>query len=141
MYPEHFILPIVSLSLSGVAGFAIVTRAAMIEVLSMEYIQFAISKGQKHSAIVWKHAFRNALVMVVTFAGVYFANFLSMAFFAEIAFAIPGISSILMNLISARDVNSIQSIMMLFCIIIVVLNLSIDILYGFLDPRIRSQYK
>lgn len=130
-------LPAIALGFMYAALMMRMTRASMIEVLGSDYIKMAKAKGVKEVTLVGKHAFRNALVSVVTVIGASFIGALSGAAVVESVFGIPGIGSLIVTSIGRRDYEVIQAIVLLVAGINVVINLITDLFYGLIDPRIR----
>lgn len=130
-------LPAIALGFMYAALMMRMTRASMLEVLGSDYIKMAKAKGVKEFALVGKHAFRNALVSVVTVIGASFIGALSGAAVVESVFGIPGIGSLIVTSIGRRDYEVIQAIVLLVAVINVVINLITDLFYGLIDPRIR----
>lgn len=136
-----YILPCVSCAIGGAAGLARQTRSSMLEVIRQDYITTARAKGQTEMKVIFKHALKNALIPIITVVGSMFGGSLGGALIAETIFAVPGMGVYLTNAISQRDYPIIQGgvlfISVCFCFII----LLVDIVYAFVDPRIRSQYQ
>ncbi|MCL2702784.1 MAG: ABC transporter permease [Defluviitaleaceae bacterium] len=139
--PLRWVIAIIAVSLCSIALIMFNTRSGMLESLGQNYILTARAKGAKPISIIWKHAFRNAMISIITIAGVHFAGLLNFVIFAETVARIPGITRLLMPAIHARDTHTIQSMLLLIGITVAIVNLIIDIAYAFIDPRIRSQYK
>lgn len=131
------ILPAFSLSLSSI-GFIIRTiRANMLEVMGMEYITTARSKGILESTVIWKHAFRNAILPVLTVIGLQFGRLLGGAVVTEVVFSWPGMGRLIVNAINTRDYPLVQGAILVFGLAFVCLNLLIDVSYTLLDPRVK----
>lgn len=130
-------LPAIALGFMNAALMMRMTRASMLEVLSSDYIRMAKAKGVKNFALVAKHAFKNTLVTIITVFGQSMVQSLSGAAVIESLFAIPGLGQLMVNSIGRRDYYVIQAIVLLIAIFNVVINMVIDILYGFVDPRVR----
>jgi ABC-type dipeptide/oligopeptide/nickel transport system permease component len=113
-------------------------RSGMIEVLSMDYIKTARSKGVAERRVVWKHAFRNASIPVVTVLGLQFGQLLGGAIITETVFAWPGVASLTVDSIRNQDFPVVQCAVVLLALIIVIVNLVVDVIVGFIDPRIRA---
>ena len=113
------------------------TRSSMLEVLNSDYIKMAKAKGVGEAALVGKHAFRNAMVSVVTVIGQSFIGALSGAAVVETVFGVPGLGQLIVNSIGRRDYEVIQAVVLLVAVINVLINLLTDLLYGLIDPRIR----
>lgn len=136
--PLHWVLPAWVLSTRPTAMIARLTRAQMIEVLQQDYIRAAYARGLPPAQILWRHALPNTLPPVLTVAGTSFGYLLSGSFVVETIFAVPGIGYESVSAIFARDYPLIQATTLLMAVSFVVINLIIDLLYGWLDPRITS---
>lgn len=134
---EGFILPVVVLATEQTAVFARVMRGSIIEVLNQDYIRTAYAKGLTETMVISYHAVRNALLPVVTVIGFRIAFILSGTIIVETIFAIPGIGRLFMVSIARLDYQVVQSIVLVLAIIVVVVNLLTDLLYAYIDPRIR----
>lgn len=132
-------LPAISLGFMHAAFMMRMTRASMLEVLGSDYVRMAKAKGVSSVVIVSKHAFRNCLVTVITVIGQAFIGALSGAAITETLFGIPGIGSLVVNSIGRRDYQVIQAAVLLIAVINVVINLVVDLLYGFVDPRVKVE--
>ena len=139
--PIHWILPSITLATGQIAMVMRTTRSSMLEVIRQDYIRTARAKGQKESIVVWRHAFRNALIPVVTAVGISFGGLLGGAILTETVFAIPGIGSFMVDSIRSRDQPVILGGVLFLAVSFSIVNLIVDILYAYLDPRIKSQYK
>ena len=133
----HYILPSVTLGWGASAAFLRLTRSAMLEVLDSEYVRFARAKGVGTNMVIWKHAFRNALIAPLTFAGVLLPAFLTGAVVTETVFAWPGLGRLAVQAIFNNDFPVLTGVVMIFAAIYVVFSFVIDVLYAFIDPRIR----
>ena len=131
------ILPAITLSLSLGAVIARQARASFTEVLQFPYIRSARAKGLSEIQVMTHHAFKNAMLPVVTILGVQLATMFSGAVVTETIFAIPGIGRLLVDAILGRDYPVVQAVVMLITVVVVMANLLVDIIYGLLDPRIR----
>jgi len=134
---SSYILPGFTLGWFVVAGMMRLLRSAMLEVLDSEYVKLARVKGVVESKVVWVHALRNALIPVVTFAGIYFAILVTTAIVVETVFAWPGLGRLAYEGISSRDFPVIQAVVLTTAAIVAVVNLGVDCLYAIIDPRIR----
>ena len=134
---SSYILPGFTLGWFVVAGMMRLLRSAMLEVLDSEYVKLARVKGVVESKVVWVHALKNALIPVVTFAGIYFAILVTTAIVVETVFAWPGIGRLAYEGISSRDFPVIQAVVLTTAAIVAVVNLGVDCLYAVIDPRIR----
>lgn len=136
-FAERIALPTLTLSFIYIALFARITRAAMLEVLGEDYIRTAHAKGLSESAVLVRHALRNAAVPIVSVIGIGFALLIGGVVITETVFNIPGIGRLVVEAVLARDYPIIQGVILLFSGIYVLINLAIDIAYVLLDPRIR----
>lgn len=134
---ENLILPSVALSLHSVAAIMRVTRASMLETMGQEYIKFAKAKGLPIWKIVTRHAFKNAMLPVVTVIGFQMGSLLGGTVVIEKIFAWPGIGSLLVDSISARDLPVVQGCILTIVTMFLFVNFFVDMLYTCLDPRIR----
>ena len=130
-------LPAIALGFMYAALMMRMTRASMLEVLGSDYIKMAKAKGVKEFSLLAKHAFKNTLVTLITIFGQSIVQALSGAAVVESLFAVPGLGQLMVNSIGRRDYYVIQAIVLLIAVINVVINMIIDILYGFVDPRVR----
>jgi ABC-type dipeptide/oligopeptide/nickel transport system permease component len=135
---RHMILPAFSLGLFDAGVIARQSRAGLLEVLEQDYIRTARAKGLAERMVVARHAFKNAVIPVVTVIGMQFGRMLGGAVLVESVFSLPGIGRLLITAISQRDYPVIQGICLLLAITFVIINLAVDIAYGYLDPRIRQ---
>ena len=136
---RHFILPAVTLGWYNVAVIMRLTRSSMLDVLGAEYVKLARAKGLSESAVIWKHAFRNAALPVVTFSSIVLVVMLGGAVVTETVFAWPGVGRLLMEAITWRDFPLVQTGVLLMSGLYVGVNLLVDLLYGYLNPRIRLE--
>jgi len=133
----HYILPGFTLGWFVVAGMMRLLRSGMLDVLDSEYVKMARVKGVAECRVIWKHALKNALIPVVTFAGIYFAILVTTAIVVETVFAWPGLGRLAYEAISSRDFPVIQAVVLLTAVIVATVNLLVDCLYAFIDPRIH----
>jgi peptide/nickel transport system permease protein len=134
---SSFILPGIALGTRYAASVARITRTSMLEVLSQDYIRTAHAKGLKKWAVIIKHAFRNALIPVITIAGTELGSILTGSVLIESVFSIPGIGKMLVDSINTRDLPIVQGGVMYIAVICVIMYLVVDILYTVVDPRIQ----
>lgn len=134
----HLILPSITLMTIPLAIIARITRSAMLEVLNQDYIRTARAKGLSERKVITVHALRNALLPVVTIVGLQLGTLMSGAVLTETIYAWPGIGKWLFDSIAGRDYPIIQGVTLLIALIYVFANLAVDILYTFIDPRVRS---
>jgi peptide/nickel transport system permease protein len=135
---KHLILPAVTLGTGLAAPLARFVRSGMLDVMSTDYIRTARAKGLQERKIVSSHAMRNGLLSVVTIFGLEFGGMLGGAVITESVFNWPGIGTLLLTAIKQRDYATIQGAVLFISIIFILVNLAVDIAYGFLDPRIRT---
>jgi oligopeptide transport system permease protein len=135
--PETWVLPVIALAGYQVAVIARYTRASMLEVTRKDYIRTAQSKGLRSRAVVTRHMLRNALIPVVTILGPIFAFLVTGSFIIETFFGIPGIGRYYVQGIAGRDYGMIMATTVIFALAVAVLNVIVDVLYAFIDPRIR----
>ncbi len=131
------VLPAVSLSLHSAAVKARITRSSMLEVLGQEYLRTARAKGLAERAVIVRHALKNALIPVTTIVGLQFGSLLGGAFIIETIFGWPGVGRLAVQSIFVRDFPVIQGTVLLVAVAYLVSNLVVDVLYAWLDPRIR----
>lgn len=133
---KHLVLPSLTLGLATAALLARITRSSMLDVLRQDYITTARSKGLIERVVVYKHAFKNALIPVVTVMGLQFGILLGGAVLTETVFSWPGIGRLMVDSILARDYPVVQGAVLLLAVFFVMINLVVDVIYAFLDPRI-----
>jgi len=136
---HHLILPSIVLGTIPLAVIARMTRSAMLEVLSEDYIRTARAKGLSPFRVIWVHALRNALIPVVTVIGLQTGTLLAGAVLTETIFSWPGIGKWLIDAIGRRDFPAVQGGILLIAVTIITVNLAVDLLYGLINPRIRHQ--
>jgi len=134
---RHVILPSFTLAAFVVAFIARMTRSSMIEVLSQDYTTTARSKGLKEQVVIIKHALKNALIPIITVVGLQFGLLLGGAVLTETVFAWPGVGRLIVDSILARDYPVIQGAILVFGLLYILVNLVVDLLYAYVDPRIR----
>ena len=134
---QQLIFPAIALGTSNMAFIARITRSAMLEVLREDYIRTARSKGLAERVVVYRHALRNALLPVVTLFGFELGRLISGTVIIETIFLVPGMGKLLIDSIGNRDYPMIQAVVLMIAITVLVMNLFADLLYAWLDPRIR----
>ena len=134
---RHMVLPAVSLGFNQSALIARIARSCMLEVLQQDYIRTARAKGLSQRVVVYVHAFRNALVPVTTVIGITMAILIGGAVVTEIVFNIPGLGRLIISAILRRDYPVVQGVVLVTAASYVVINLAVDVVYAFIDPRIR----
>lgn len=138
---QYLILPGISLGAIQAALITRMTRSSMLEVLNLNYIKTARSKGLNENKVLLKHAFRNAFLPILTVIGQTFGVLVTGAVVVESIFNIPGLGQLILNSIARRDFAVIQGVVLVVTIMYVAINLLIDLLYGFVDPRVRLDRK
>ncbi len=136
-----FVLPIITLSMASSATLLRLTRSMMLEVIRQDYIRTARSKGASERVVIFTHALKNALMPVITVVGTNFAYLLGGAIVIESVFSIPGLGTLTLNAIRMRDMPVVTGAVLFLAIIFSILNLLVDLLYFYVDPRLKSQYK
>ena len=135
--PSHYVLPAITLGLFLVAGMMRLVRSSLLEVMGSEFVKLARIKGLSQTVVIWKHCLSNALIPVTTLFGVYFALLITGAIVTETVFAWPGVGRLTYEAVIFRDYPMLQAVILLKAIIVLGVNLSVDILYAYLDPRVR----
>ncbi len=136
--PLSLILPIVTLSMYSTAIIMRMTRSSMLEVMRQDYVRTARVKGLAEKTVVMKHALRNALIPIVTVAGLQFGSLLGGAVLTEKIFSYPGIGSIMVDAIYLKDTPQILGSVCFVALVFTIVNLGVDILYGLIDPRVKA---
>lgn len=136
---RSLIMPAFTLGLFSAATICRLLRSNMIEVMSKEYIDVAKAKGLRQRAVIWKHAFKNALSSIITMLGMQFASLLGGSVITETVFAWPGIGRLVIQSISNSDFAVVECIVFLMAVVFVVINFVVDILYCVINPRVRLQ--
>jgi peptide/nickel transport system permease protein len=137
-FTRHLILPLVTVSLGLIGGYSIIMRSAIIETRSEDYIGTARAKGLKDRRVLRQHAFPNALLPMVTIIAINLGYVVAGAITAEVVFNWPGLGTLTVDALDARDYPVLQGIFLLLSVTVVVANLIADVVYGFLDPRVRA---
>lgn len=137
---QQMIMPVFALATSSIGTIARITRSSMMDVLDQDYIRTAHAKGVSDGTVTFHHALRNALIPVVTVIGLQFGALLGGAVLTETIFSINGIGTMMVNSIRTRDTMMVQGGVLFIAFIFTVVNLCVDILYAYIDPRIRAQY-
>jgi peptide/nickel transport system permease protein len=133
----QFLLPALAVGYRSSALIMRITRSSVLEVLREDYIRTAEAKGQRPRAVVWRHAFSNAMLPVVTVIGIEFAFLIGGLIVTETVFNLPGVARFLVEAILWRDYPMVQNLVMFIAIVVILSNLAVDMLYGLLDPRVR----
>lgn len=137
---KHWIMPAITIGTASAASVMRMTRSSMLESIRQDYIRTARAKGQKESVIVWKHAFRNAIIPIMTVIGINFGVALGGSALTETVFAIPGLGKLIIDAINVKNAPLVQGGILFIAMVMALVNLTVDVLYAFVDPRIRSQY-
>lgn len=138
---QYWILPALTLGTHSAATIMRMTRSSMLEVIRQDYIRTARAKGQSEFVVIMRHAFRNALIPIVTVAGLQFGFMLGGSVLIESIFAIPGLGKYMVDAIKQRDYPVVQGGVLFMALTFSCMNLLVDILYSYIDPRIKSQYR
>src|SRR5262252_10148866 len=137
--PRNLILPSVTLGTALAAFLSRITRASMLDDLREEYVTVSRAKGLSPSAVLWKHAFRNALLPIITVLGLEFGALLGGAIVTEKVFAWPGMGTLLLTGIEKRDYNLVRAVVLVFTLCYVAINTLPDLVYAAVDPRVRHR--
>lgn len=135
------VLPMLTLGMNSTALVTRMTRSAMLDVMNQDYVDTARAKGVSEKTVIFQHMLRNALIPIITVLGLQFGSLLGGAVTTETIFAWPGISRYIVESISNKDTPCVLGAVVMLAIIVTVINLLVDIIYAFVDPRIKSQYK
>ena len=137
---QQMIMPVFALATSSMGTIARITRSSMMDVLDQDYIRTSEAKGVSDGRVIFQHALRNALIPVVTVIGLQFGALLGGAVLTETIFSINGLGTMMVNAIRTRDTMVVQGGVLFIAFIFTLVNLCVDILYAYIDPRIKSQY-
>lgn len=135
--PKYYVLPAISLGTGAAAVATRLMRSSMLEVLRLEYVMTARAKGLSERVVVYKHALRNALIPVITVLGLQTAGLLGGAIITETVFSVPGLGRLMVQALNGRDMAVVQAGVMVFAVVVMGMNLTVDIFYTLIDPRIR----
>ena len=135
--PDHYILPLSTMSFFMLPIMTRLIRSSMLEVLDSEYVRLARIKGLSERLVIWKHALRNAIIPLLTAAGITFATIITGAVVIETVFAWPGLGRLIFEAVMGRDYPVTQAVVLLVAVVVLGVNLLVDILYAYVDPRIR----
>jgi peptide/nickel transport system permease protein len=133
----QFLLPALAVGYRSSALLMRITRSAVLEVMREDYIRTAFAKGQSGRVVIWRHALKNAILPVVTVIGIEFAFLIGGLVVTETVFNLPGVARFLVQAILWRDYPIVQNLVMFIAIVVVLSNLAVDLMYGWLDPRVR----
>jgi peptide/nickel transport system permease protein len=137
---KHWILPAITVGSASTASIMRMTRSSMLEAIRQDYIRTAKAKGQKTWVIIFVHAFRNAVIPIITIIGINFGFLLGGAAVVETVFAIPGLGKLIVDGIKVKNAPVVQGGIVFAAVVMSFINLAVDVLYAYADPRIRSQY-
>lgn len=138
--PQHFILPVLTLSLGTAASIIRLTRSNMLETIRQDYVRTARAKGASETAIIFKHSLRNALLPVVTVIGISFGYLMGGTVLVESIFGIPGLGSLTIASIRSKDIPQTTACILFLAVLNVMIMLVVDLLYGYIDPRVKARY-
>jgi len=134
---QRLALPALTLALLDAAVILRMTRSTLLEVLNQDYVRTAWAKGLREGVIIQRHAMKNSLIPVVTVVGLQLGNLLGSAIVTETIFALPGVGRLVIDSIFQRDFPLVQGVVLYLALIFLLINLLVDLLYAYLDPRIR----
>lgn len=137
---QQMILPVIALGVNSSATIMRTTRSSMLEVMRQDYIRTAKAKGQTYWAVVLRHALKNAMIPIVTVIGLQMGTLLAGSIVTEVIFSIAGVGKYLVDSMNARDYNAVQGCVLLIAFVSAILNLIVDIIYTFIDPRMKTMY-
>lgn len=135
-----YILPTITLGVPSAAGIIRLTRSTMLETIRQDYIRTARAKGASEKKIIWKHALRNALMPVITVVGMDFGALLGGTILIESIFSIPGLGTLLLTAIRMKDIPQVMAAVIFLATLFCVIMLIVDLIYAYIDPRLRSRY-
>ena len=138
--PMHWVLPVVTVGTNASANIMRMTRSSMLEIVRQDYIRTARAKGQSERVVIWKHALKNALIPIITVVGLSFGRQLGGAVLTESIFSIAGVGKLMVDAIKLKNFPMVQGGVLFIAFVMSLVNLLVDILYSFADPRIRSMY-
>lgn len=134
------VLPAVTVGVGLAALLTRTTRSSMLDVLRQDYLRTARSKGVSEKKVIYRHALKNALIPIITIFGVQFSNVLGGSVLAETVFAWPGVGRLVVDAIDQRDIPTVTGALIMTTMLVTIVNLLIDIVYAYVDPRIKAQY-
>jgi peptide/nickel transport system permease protein len=138
---EQMILPSLALGAQSISVLTRMTRSSMLEVIRQDYIRTVRAKGQKEKVVVLRHALGNALIPILTTIGTQFGQLLGGAVMTEVIFSIPGVGRLMVDSIKMRDTPMVLGCILFVAVAFAIVNLIVDLLYSFVDPRIKSQFQ
>jgi peptide/nickel transport system permease protein len=138
--PIYWLMPMITASTNDTATIMRMTRSSMLEVIRQDYIRTARAKGQKEIVVIIYHALRNALIPIITVIGLSFGFLLGGSVLTESIFSIAGVGKLMIDSLKVRDVPIIQGVVLFIALVVCIVNVITDVIYAYVDPRIRSQY-
>jgi len=138
--PKHFIMPVLTLSLGTAASIIRLTRSNMLETIRQDYVRTARAKGASETTIIFKHSLRNALLPVITVIGISFGYLMGGTVLVESIFGIPGLGSLTIASIRSKDIPQTTACILFLAVLNVMIMLVVDLLYGYIDPRVKARY-
>lgn len=135
---DHFVLPVITLGSLSLAGNLRLVRSSMLEVLDSEYVKLARAKGVSRTKVVWKHAFRNALITPLTHAGILLVGLVTGSVVTETVFAWPGLGRLATNAVLETDYPVVSGTILVFTLVYIMMAMSIDVIYSLVDPRVKA---
>jgi len=139
--PMYWVLPVLTVGTSAASSIMRMTRSSVLEVIRADYIRTARSKGISEKVVIFKHVLKNSLITVITVVGLSFGSMLGGAVLTESIFGIPGLGKLMLEAIKARNYPVVQGGVLFIAVVFGFVNLTVDLLYAFVDPRIKSQYR
>jgi peptide/nickel transport system permease protein len=137
---KHYIMPMITIALANGCSVLRITRSSMLDVIRMDYLKTAKAKGVPNRVVVWKHAFGNALLPVITTVGTIFGSLLGGAIICETVFTMPGIGALIVSSIKSKDIPMVLASLIFLSAVYSLVMLAVDLLYAFVDPRIKAKY-
>lgn len=138
--PMHYILPTITLALPGIAGLLRMTRTTMLETIRQDYIRTARAKGATENSVVFDHALKNAMLPVITSLGMRFGSLLGGTILTEAVFSLPGLGTLMISAIRQKDVPQVMGSVIFLSILFSLIMLIVDLIYAYIDPRIKAKY-
>lgn len=136
----HFVMPTITLAVPSAAGILRLTRTTMLETIRQDYIRTVRAKGAPERIVIWKHALKNALLPVITVVGMNFGYLLGGTILIESVFSMPGLGTLMINAIRMKDIPQVMATVIFLAAMFCIIMLLVDILYAYIDPRIRARY-
>lgn len=138
---KSLVLPVIALSTYSLAMIARMTRSSMLEVIRQDYISTARSKGITEMQVTTKHMLKNAMIPIITAVGLQFGTLVGGSIMTETVFSWPGIGRLIVESIKSRDIPMVMGAILFLCVVFSIVNLCVDLMYAFVDPQIKAQYK